>query len=295
MFAMLSCACGTATPSEQSPAPSTLVTLAPSAELGTSAQLSAQPKAARAPLAPRATTPGKIQCETVDCDLATEVCCVSDPQQAGQGLVGSCVPKPAPNAEGATPWVCPTNTLVTERSCDEASDCSAGKRCCTAPYDESNLKRESCESQCGGERCLAGSTCGNGNVCDAKDGARAGECPLAIKPPQCGKAACKLGQRCCWDGESKTGRCAEDCAEGAAWFECTRPEHCAQSYTCNTWPGVTQYRCGGSGFQGGVLCNSVKDCPKHLSALGFHPGAPVAKSCEPSKELPPGVKGCVYE
>jgi hypothetical protein len=289
-------ACGTATPAEQSPAPSTtLVARSPSAEPAASAQPSAQAPASRPALAARATTPGKIQCETVDCDLATEVCCVSDPQQGGQGLVGTCMLKPTPNADGTMPWVCPTNSLVTERSCDEASDCSAGKRCCTAPYDESNLKHESCEAQCGGERCLAGSTCGNGNRCDAKDGARAGECPLAIKPPQCGKAACKAGERCCWDAEGKTGRCAEDCGEGASWFECTRPDHCAQSYSCNTWPGVSQYRCGGSGFQGGILCNTLKDCPKNLSALGFHPGAPVAKACAASEELPPGVKACVYE
>jgi hypothetical protein len=239
-------------------------------------------------------TPGKIQCETLDCDLATEVCCVTNPESKDR--MAQCVPKPQMTENGQLPWVCGTDGLTVERSCDEQADCGSGKRCCTPLYDESELKREYCGAECGGERCLAGSTCTNGNPCATQEAERGGECPLALKPPTCGSAVCKLGERCCWNGEDQQGRCAKDCGEDArVWFECTHPDQCAPGYACNTWPGVMQYRCGGAGFQGGVMCRTLKDCPKHLSALGTNPGAPVARSCVHTALLPPGSKECLYE
>ena len=293
-------ACGTSATPPQDGAPLTSVALepippatasaAPSAAASASAAASVAAPAPRLPA--RAATPGKVQCETVDCDLATEVCCVV--RESSTEYVGSCVPKPPPDPSGVTPWPCRTDADVIQRSCDEAADCPSGQRCCGAPYQESNLNSESCDTRCGEERCLAGSTCLNGNACVADAGGLAGECPRQIKPAVCAGTRCKAGEKCCWDQEAQRGACATSC-EGDTFFECTGPDQCEAGHDCATWPGVVQYRCAGSGFESGVLCRTLRDCPRNLSALGVWEGAPTAKRCVHTKDLPTGVKGCVYE
>lgn len=275
--------CGTTT---QGDTPTLTVDLG-SARVETSANETTPPSGAS-----RAATPGRVQCETTTCDLASEVCCITE-AEGRSDLVGECVPKPPQPSDGTSPWACRTDVRITQRSCDEAADCAPGRRCCTPNYDESNLFLESCEEECGGERCVVGSTCPNGNACAPMEGSKLGVCPLEVAPPTCGSATCKLGERCCWDAEQGTGSCAAEC--GDTWFSCTSPEHCAPPYQCNTWPGAIQYRCGGAGFQGGVLCRSTRDCPKYLSAFGTYEGAPEARACEHTEVLPPGLKECIYE
>jgi hypothetical protein len=189
---------------------------------------------------------------------------------------------------------CGNNGVTVHRGCDEAADCAAGQRCCASGSGEGDLERDTCETECLSERCLAGSTCLNGNLCSAEDGAAAGSCPLQIKPPRCGGVTCKAGELCCW--EEGRARCAGSCAEDAvAVLACTAPDQCAP-YACHTYAGMAppRYTCGGEGFYSGVLCQSQKDCPAHLSALGSGPEAPKLRGCVPSRDLPPGVKECDY-
>jgi hypothetical protein len=239
------------------------------------------------------TTPGKVQCDTTVCDLATEVCCF-----APQSGVGRCVPKPPLGYQGMSPC-CPTGASIfcgnpehtIERLCDEMTDCQLGERCCAGYAGEGDLAREECATSCGEERCLPGSTCRNGNTCPASEHELGSRCPLRVEEPRCGTSECAAGEVCCWHRDEESGRCAAQCdTELERTFECTRPTQC-DGYPCND-RGTGSYRCGGDGFEFGVLCDKLADCPKHLSSLG-----PYAKAvrCEHAAGLPTGVKQCVYE
>ncbi|MFO0553974.1 MAG: hypothetical protein U0271_36680 [Polyangiaceae bacterium] len=293
---LLVTACGTPSTPAQGRATTRDSGVAPSATAPTLTTAPASASAttsAGARLVPRASTPNKIQCETLDCDARTEVCCVVERSPGEKSA--SCAPRLPPGPNGTTPWTCPSDGAVVERRCDEAADCPSGQRCCAVPYQESNLGSESCDTSCGEERCLAGSVCLNGNACAVDAGGLAGECPRQIKPAICGGHRCKTDEKCCYSADQQRGSCAAECEEGATRFECTSPDQCESGHNCSTWPGSQQYRCGGSGFEGGVLCRTLVDCPHYLSALGVYDGAPTAKRCEHSSDLPSGVRACVYE
>ena len=292
--------CGTSKPAEPQAAAVTPAPPKPSALPSSSAVAGALPgPPGKLPI--RASTPGQIQCETVDCDLATEVCCVTPGEDGGK--VGRCAAKPeagdrqSPCCANGNPSYCGNEGMTVERGCDEALDCGAGQRCCAWSAWEGDLELERCDTECFSERCLAGSTCVNGNGCATEEGAAAGECPLQVKPPKCGATTCKTGELCCWDRERSTSRCAESCGEEAdAVFACTAPDQCAP-YDCHTYAGMSPptYTCGGEGFYSRVLCKTIADCPEHLGALGSGPDAPKVRSCSHSRDLPAGVKGCDYQ
>jgi hypothetical protein len=261
---------------------------------------SATPSTAAAPPLPiRATTPGKIACETVDCDLRREICCVVEANDRTQRA--ECAPRVA-SASGDSPccphptgFSCGNNGLTIDRSCDEASDCPPGQDCCVVGPGEGDHAGDECGTMCAEQRCLPGSTCPNGNLCAAGPGATRGTCPLQIKPASCGGATCRAGQVCCWDG--KRPRCGAACNDGEMTLECTGPEQC-KPHACNNMTGIgagARFQCGGAGFTFGVVCRTARDCPDQISSLGFGPAAPHLTGCSQTAGLPPGVKTCDYQ
>jgi len=293
--------CGTPKPAEQAAIQVTAVAPAESGGADAGAVADVQ-VGAPGKLPIRESTPGKVQCETVDCDLETEVCCVT-PREEG-GSVGRCVAKPAEGGDGSSPCCDPGSAafcgnphMTLDRRCDEAADCSGEERCCAWGAGEGDLEHEMCGARCASERCLAGATCLNGNRCAVEDGEVAGTCPLQIKPPKCGGATCGAGEMCCWEPPRGKPRCAASCEDGVDMvFACTSPEQCAP-HDCNTYSGMKlpKYLCGGDGFMGGILCQSLKDCPAQLSSLGAGPGAPTVRACAHTANLPPGVRECDYQ
>src|SRR5690606_6616166 len=175
---------------------------APHSPPSPSASSSASAEETRAPLPVRSSTPGKIQCETVDCDLATEVCCYDEAKGRAR-----CVPN-----TGAAPRCAPAEQ---ERTCDESSDCGAGARCCRtedADADCSN-RRERWLCNPGGcgqtgdpteELCLPGSACARG-AC--REGtvrtSLQGLCPPDTPSMACGAKQCAAGEVCCWNSKMR--------------------------------------------------------------------------------------------
>lgn len=273
------------------------------------------------PLPPRATTSGKIQCETVDCDLATEICCVD----AG---IGRCIARSA--AVGAAPClkdsilpIGAAKIVTQERRCDESSDCGSGERCCeSVEVDDgcqpSSAPRWRCAKQCrsssghSGEVCLRGSRCANGD-CDIPGGtdepALAGYCPAT--PPQldCGGTKCTGNDVCCWNPKARAGRCAKpgSCVPQVetVQYACEHPTDCDAGYDCYNTSGSYYYetyachqaRCSSTKlFDGPYLCDTIADCPVALRAA--HPSLKITAhapdSCQPGSSDPSGVKVCHY-
>ncbi len=289
-------ACGTK-PTEQAVAPIAPVVAVPTAQPSVTASASAEPTPpAKLPI--RSSTPGKVECDNVDCDLATEVCCVL-PLPEG-GTIGKCVAKPEGAAFATNPCCkgdasyCGNSGMTIERRCDEASDCPDGQRCCAWGALEGDLERDTCDTKCFAERCLSGGTCSSGNRCVAGEDALAGQCNLRIKPPKCGSATCGAAEVCCWNADEKRAHCAENCEEGEDVFACTGPDQCVP-YQCNTYTGPARYQCGGDGFMAAVLCQTIKDCPTQLNSLGMGPNSPTVRACKPDPKLPAGLKWCDYE
>jgi len=244
----------------------------------------------------RKSTPGKIACETLDCDLASEVCCVV--RKLDETTTGRCVPRPltpggfSPCCSPA-PVYCANGGMTVDRRCDEAEDCPAGQQCGELDAGEGDLAQQYCKRGWPVEVCLPGSTCMNGNACESDAAATLGRCNLQIAPPTCGNQTCKVGEACCWSVDDKRGACAVTCAEGDLRLACTSAEQCDHS-DCDTYPGSGTYECGGGSFQMGVLCRTVMDCPKQLSGLGVYPGGPTIQGCKHRDGLPPNVKECIY-
>ena len=260
---------------------------------------SSAPSASTAPALPRLprrkSTPGKISCETTDCDLATEICCAAIREDGSAR--GTCVPKPAERYPSPCckpgEW-CSNDGNMVERSCDESADCSAGQQCGDIDPLEGGLGYQECQTRWPVEVCLAGSTCKNGNACQADDAATVGICNLQIAPPRCGQQTCKVGETCCWSSEEHRGSCAAECGPDDLALRCTSPEQCDHS-DCDSLPGPSGYDCGGHGFQFGILCRTVRDCPNQATGIAFGPGAPTLKGCKHLDWAPPSVKSCVYE
>lgn len=278
-----------------------------SVEPSTSAVASSPPIAGVRKLPPRSATPGKIACETVDCDLASEVCCVD------KG-VGRCV---ARTGAGDAP-ACGAGASL--RDCDEAADCGKGEACCRRldcsgggspcvdpDSEDACATNATCTpaAQCfsGDRACLPQSSCANG-PCEE------GHCPAPRPALACGAAKCAPGQTCCWDPVTHEGSC--DCAGSTAGtsgqlavFACESPSDCGGGRGCFSSTGLPaspSYHCGVVAtsctrvVDGPYLCDKLADCPPlvvgdtstgALSTLG-----PVGCRHEPAD--PPTVKRCVY-
>lgn len=190
----------------------------------------------------RSSTPGKIQCETLNCDLATEVCCHDDSKHLAR-----CVPKGGP-----APLCGPREQL---RACDESSDCSGGARCCR----EDHTGADGCEmgerwvcnpSGCGqsgdpsAELCLPGSTCARGACRENETRSYLqGLCPADTPPMACGAKRCAAGEFCCWTSIPRRGTCVkntDDCpmsyeqGHSRKLFFCQSPADCATGECFNT-------------------------------------------------------------
>jgi hypothetical protein len=269
---------------------------AASADMSSSAAPVAGAAAKPPRIAPRTSTPSKIACETTECDLATEVCCVVR-RYDDDSTTGTCVPRAAdryPSPCCAPRGACSPDGVTTDRACDETADCPAGQQCGHLDRGEGDLELQYCDARRPVEVCLAGSTCENGNDCEAEASATLGTCNLQIAPPRCGSRTCKVGETCCWNVAEKRGGCATTCADDEMHLACTSPEQCDHS-DCDSYPGSPRYDCGGGSFQMGVLCRTVKDCPQQLSGLGIYPGGPTLRGCKHVGRTPPRVKECVYE
>lgn len=289
----------------------------PRASSAASAQgsLSALPAAPK-PLPVRSATPGKVQCETVDCDLATEVCCVDE-----AAMIGRCVPKGS--AEAAA---CKPDEL--SRACDEAADCGANGHCChEISRDDECLASErwACDpAGCSGggdpssELCLPGSSCTRGacRATEATEGwPREGLCPADFPPVACGSKTCAPGEACCWDSKGKKGSCVKDgegCdpdyARGAGkkLFSCRSPKDCGPNGECFASTGnamLHEYACGTSrcnpmiGILGPYLCDKRDDCAPSITVIASETTDATYQltGCGPDPEYPPGVKVCHYK
>ncbi len=306
---VLATSCATKAPLDQASSPTAAVPIpaatasaaptaaaVPTAKATASEAAPAAMPAAQLPI--RSTTPGKIQCETVDCDVNNETCCAV--QAFPSPPRGQCAPRgtsaePNPRVDCAAG----NDASMVARTCDEAADCRPKERCCSSitQGDGSQLK-ERCATSCGAyaesEVCLAGSTCPNGARCIAKEAARAGYCPLRVRPVKCGAKTCTIDQACCWDQAAKTGTCVDDrgaetkCAGFVAG--CAGPEDCG-SLPCATEVSLGPKRidCGGLGGPGSfeVACRTAADCPTKATT-----GA-VPSACK-SGALPMGLKSCAW-
>ena len=194
LLATLACACGQPTPASTAPAgavasdethPSaaSLATAEPSvaSSLGparterlaptSSSAPSSTPSASGtiAPLLPLvSTSPGKIECGTVECDSTTELCCETFSDQ------GRCVAKTEKAGCGSVD--------VKWKECDEVGDCGGGERCCYAPRPDptvaaQNVCRKGMCEEPEIETCLPGGKCASGRKCKASPGQREGYCP----------------------------------------------------------------------------------------------------------------------
>ena len=245
----------------------------------------AQPPA-QVPLA--TSTPGRLQCNTTTCDLATEACCLNE----SQGL-GYCIPKGEQNQ---------CREADTRAQCDENEDCPGKQVCC--PYwgcsggcpPEQVCQDAPCEY--GSEICQPGGQCRPGFTCETGWTGRQGYCAWQDVGAQCGGKRCSgATPLCCWDEKAGKGTCAASTCDSKelARFYCTGPKDCGGS-TCAALqylgapdaPRVSYGCVPMSHLVNAVLCNTKKDCPRH-PPTGTEPSA-----CRHTADLPPGVKGCVY-
>ena len=130
---------------------------ASSSEAPPPAAPSAEPP--RAPLPIVATSPGKIDCETVECDARSEICCE---------LYGSPVRKCVAKSD---PAGCATVEALW-KSCDELADCGDSEVCCyVARPDPSSTAMQVCRKKsCNpeeSEACLPGGKCSGKKRCEA--------------------------------------------------------------------------------------------------------------------------------
>ncbi len=261
-------------------------------------------------LVPRASTPGLVQCESVDCPRDRQVCCAG-------GTSGRCVDR-TPDAAAS----CKEGEQI--RECDESSDCPTGERCCRRfSFDSECQSRErwSCVAgSCGtfsdstAELCLRGSTCASG-PCRAREGVVGwpleGFCPLEGPELACGGTRCKSGEACCWNAATNEGRCTSDGTCGTDAFDpkkpfrlftCERPSDCGPGFECFNTSGLDsheEYLCGHTQCHpltvvlGPVLCEKPADCPKTM-LRGDPPKAFGLVGCKRRADHPPGVKACAY-
>lgn len=296
---------------------------AASAQLSASAAVSGPPAASArvAPTRPaelpvRSATPGRIQCETVDCDLATEVCCLDETT----GL-GRCAPK-----AGASAAAC--NPEEQERACDEAADCGGSAHCCRErAHGDDCLTQErwGCSASCApagepsAELCLPGSSCASG-PCKAEEGVdgwpRQGLCADDGVRVACGGATCGAGEGCCFRPKTKTAKCVKDgndCAgdyltgDSRKLFYCRSTKDCGGgAYECFSATGdpmrhvfaCGEVRCNPMiGILGPYLCDSARDCAPSISLIESETTDRTYQltGCNKDPAYPSGVKVCQYK
>ncbi len=131
---------------------SAATTSIPSATAAPSAKPTASAPVADLPLLAQASaSPGKIRCATVECDLATELCCEA---WGKDHRVGTCLAKAGFKG-------CPAKTTQVNQ-CDEPADCDKGKTCCYRPALPESLAETVCMDKCEDpdiEHCLPGGKC----------------------------------------------------------------------------------------------------------------------------------------
>ncbi|MEZ4370046.1 MAG: hypothetical protein R3B07_04445 [Polyangiaceae bacterium] len=272
---------------------------------------SATTSAVSGELAVRASTPGKIQCETLDCDLKTQICCYDESAKQGR-----CLPRGSEEAKQCA------GEDKAQRECDESADCGSGKACCRGvEYGDQceNLgERWACKpGKCGSEAlsaevCLAGAKCGE-RACVAKEGIvgfpREGFCPSEVKDIPCGSSKCGLGEACCYDPATKQGSCVQDsdaCQSAAAsgsrsLFWCAKSADCNAGEECFNATGQAMYQefsCGTrrcnvmSAMLGPFLCATKADCPP--TQEDGEGNVYKVSRCAPSASAPKGVRACEY-
>lgn len=246
-----------------------------------------------APVASRAsapnTTPGKIKCGDVSCDVETEVCCADF---TGGGA--RCAKRPADLGDD----VCGGSALT--KYCDGAEDCPGGACCETAactgdcpPLYACESPR--CETQPGGV--CQGGACPHGFRC-ATSGAEA-SCVLANPGVHCGTKRCEGDTPlCCWNVKTKQSSCGKSCpGDGmgdSAQLACAGVADCG-GYACGRFSSspAKNYACAGHSFAGDrfspILCASLADCPKQFGVVASTCASPGDDS------LPPNAKVCGYE
>lgn len=263
----------------------------------------------------RSATPGKIQCETVDCDLATELCCLDE--SSGKGR---CVPTNTPDAAACGPG-------EQVRACDEGGDCGASGHCCRSQRrdgDCASTEVWGCEASCGAsaeptnELCLTGSSCARGACQASKDIAgwpRQGACPTDGPPIACGATTCAPGEGCCWSSKTKKGRCVksgEDCSpdyeknQPAHLFRCRSYADCSGDQECFSSTGNMfshEFSCGTVrcnpmiGIIGPYLCQTKKDCTPSITVIASETTDATYNltGCGQDPDYPPGIKVCKYK
>lgn len=262
----------------------------PSQDAPTS-QSAIAPDASALPPVP-STTPGKILCGALECDLRTQVCCESRDR-------AECVPKSSdPNK-----YACGDNEDAVERHCDETPDCPKGQGCCASWGCSGGCPQvDECEAvPCRHgplETCLPGGTCSPGFRCMVQEGNRTGTCAYTNAGVACGASHRCSGATpaCCWNTKTRTGTCAANCPGGDN--EDLMELHCLSSDDCGGYPCANLT----VGSNGVVFCNSgyyvpdqsslvfcrkLSDCPKMNMA-----GKP--KACRPDRHYPGNAKVCIY-
>lgn len=263
----------------------------------------------------RSATPGKVQCETVDCDLATELCCLDE--SSGKGR---CVPKSPPGGAACGPG-------EQVRACDEGGDCGATGHCCRSQRRDDDCAATetwSCEASCGSsgeptdELCLPGSSCARGSCQASKDIAgwpRQGACPADGPPIACGATTCAPGEACCWSSKTKKGRClksGEDCSPDyeknrpAHLFRCRSSADCSGDQECFSSTGNMlshEFSCGTVrcnpmiGILGPYLCKTKSDCAPSITVIASETTDATYNltGCSQDPDYPPGIKVCKYQ
>ncbi len=227
-------------------------------------------------------TPGKILCAKVVCDLKKEVCCVNE--ENGEGR---CAARDGFNGCGQS---------EAAKHCDESADCGAGAVCCKTwactggcPM-EYQCESKSCAFDPDNEICVAGGGCSKGRSCQVMEG-RAGVCLAPKKPLDCAGKPCTAD--CCWNTKTLTADCKTQCPTDDLnqhmVFTCMGPADCPGGVCGNVSP-MPLLRCMGASLAsdraGWVICNSVKDCPKHWGSE--------ATACKKNDSFPPGLKTCEW-
>lgn len=261
----------------------------------------------------RSSTPGAVQCETLDCDSKTETCCFDI-----STMQGRCLPRGSEEAQQCV------GEDKEQRECDESADCASGSLCCIQKrYDEaceSQVELWACQvgKSCdyavhSSEVCLTGSSC-SGGPCKTDTrmlgSKRQGLCPSTITDIPCGDNKCGLGKACCYDPSTKRGTCVKESdaceQEGASFlgrhlYWCTKRSDCPEGSECFNATGQAshqEFSCGPtrcnvmSAMLGPFLCATKADCPP--TREDGEGNVYRVSGCAESSSAPKGVRLCEY-
>ncbi len=313
-FASLSClalacayavaACGEIAPPAQDPPPrgeasvlsvpstSASSSVAASASLASSLPTpSASPPTEPPPPPPRhgvtGSTSGSIACGTSFCKAGVEACTLDRVANAWR-----CMPAAAELESGGF-------------RCDDSSDCSGGKACCSsfgsASYWTACSKRRGRDSDCRAELCEPG-----GAACPAGTKCEAGFCEVAQSPTCEANKRCAAGSFCFWSAapacqtKEQLSKLAEEEVGSNGVLGCTRAADCGVQRCCTGGLGPSRTYCANEcdAANNQVICDSAADCA-HLKAFYCAGAAGCVVECkrDPSdaaltKSTPPWTKIC---